>query len=483
MIANFTKMKLKKFFGSILLAVAAGVIAVFIYTTFDQKEQTIVVQERPSMQYVNLPGAATAAPTDFIVAAETAVNAVVHVKTQSMRESRGNSIYEFFYGYRDTEPSPVTGYGSGVILSSDGYIATNNHVIEGSEDLEVILNDRRSFEAEIIGTDPNTDIAVIKISEKDLPFLKFGDSDQLRLGEWVLAVGNPYNLTSTVTAGIVSAKARNINILNRRLSIESFIQTDAAVNPGNSGGALVNTRGELVGINSAIASRTGAYTGYSFAIPASIVNKVTKDLIEFGAVQRALLGVNIVDVTADNAGENNIDLIEGVLITALVPDGAALSAGIEKNDVVIAINGIKVNTTSELMEQVSLYRPNDKISVTLRRKNKTLQKNVILRNPDGGTGIVERATVISTLGASFEKISNQEKRDLGIKNGLKVSELRSGKFRSEGIREGFIITEIDTQAINNTDDITRIIENDSDGGIYIKGIYPDGKIAYYAIPL
>jgi len=467
-----------------LLATAAGIIAVFLYTTVNNKEQTIIVQETPRMQYVNLPVTSTAAPSDFTLAAETAVDAVVHVKTQTMREGRGgNSFYDFFYGDREREPRLVPGYGSGVILTSDGYIVTNNHVIEGSQELVVILNDRREFDAEIIGMDPYTDLAVIKIKESNLPILTFGNSDQLRLGEWVLAVGNPYNLTSTVTAGIVSAKARNIGILNEsQMDIESFIQTDAAVNPGNSGGALVNTMGELVGINTAIASRTGTFAGYSFAIPVSLVSKVTRDLIEFGTVQRAILGVMITDVTAENAKQNNIDLIEGVLVTGLREEGAALDAGIELWDVIVAINGVKVNTSSQLQEQVSRYRPNDKINVTLRRKNKTLQKDIVLRNLEGGTGIVEREEVIDVLGVSFEDISTAEKRDLGIENGLRVADINNGKFRSSGMREGFIITQINNRKVDDVDDIKRILEA-SEGGIYVEGIYPDGLIAYYAIRL
>ena len=339
------------------------------------------------------------------MAAEAAVHGVVHVKTKAYREGSGNPFYDFFFGYRDDgEPEPVLGYGSGVILTSDGYIVTNNHVIEGSEEVEVILNDKRSFDAEIIGTDPNTDLAVLKIRENNLPILRFGDSDALRLGEWVLAVGNPYNLTSTVTAGIVSAKARNINILRGEglsLSIESFIQTDAAVNPGNSGGALVNTNGDLVGINAAIASRTGAFTGYSFAIPVSIVKKVVEDIIEYGAVQRAVLGVIITELDAEAARKNNIDNITGVLVTGLRQNGAAIDAGIKVNDVITAVNGVPVNSPSELQEQVSRYRPNDKIGVTINRGNKIIQDGCCAAEPSGGTGIVERQEDISSLGASF----------------------------------------------------------------------------------
>jgi len=476
-------MNAKRFFGSMLLAIAGGIAAVLIYTAIDQKEPTYIVQETPGMQYVNLPPAGTIAPTNFIVAAETAVDAVVHVKTKALRESSGNPFYDFFFGpQEDGEPEYGVGYGSGVILRSDGYIVTNNHVIEGSEEVEVILNDKRSFDAEIVGTDPNTDLAVLKINENNLPFLRFGSSDNLRLGEWVLAVGNPYNLTSTVTAGIISAKARNIRILNERLAIESFIQTDAAVNPGNSGGALVNTNGDLVGINAAIASRTGAFTGYSFAIPVSLVKKVVEDVIEFGVVQRALLGVTIDELDADAAKKNNIDEIAGVLVTGTTTGGAAVDAGIEANDIITAINGVRVNSTSELQEQVSRYRPNDKISVSINRENRVIQMDVVLRNLEGGTGIVEKQEAVSAFGASFEELTSSEKRNLGIKSGVRVVDVKSGKFRNEGIKEGFVITQINNRLVNRPEDIKSIVETSEDG-IYIEGIYPDGSIAYYAIEL
>jgi Do/DeqQ family serine protease len=476
-------MNAKRFFGSMLLAIAGGIAAVLIYTAIDQKDPAYIVQETPGMQYVNLPTGEAIAPTDFVVAAETAVDAVVHVKTKTYREGSGNPFYDFFFGYRDDgEPELQMGFGSGVILTSDGYIVTNNHVIKGSEEVEVVLNDKRSFDAELLGADPNTDLAVLKIREKNLPFLKFGNSDNLRLGEWVLAVGNPYNLTSTVTAGIVSAKSRNIGILGEQLDIESFIQTDAAVNRGNSGGALVNTNGELVGINAAIASRTGAFTGYSFAIPVSLVKKVVEDIIEFGTVQRALLGITIQELDADAAEQINIDKIAGVLVTGLRPNGAAIDAGILENDVITAINGVPVNSPAELQEQVSRYRPNDKISVTINRKNQIIKMDVVLRNPEGGTGLVERQESFSAFGASFEELSSSEKRNLGIKNGVRVVEVNSGKFRSRGIKEGYVITEINDRSVNSIDDIKNIVDK-SDGGIYIEGIYPDGNIAYYAIPL
>jgi len=466
----------------VLVAVLGGVIAVSLYSVIDGNESTIIVQETPSARYINLPAAGeSAAPSDFILAAEEAVHAVVHVKTKAIREGNGNPLYDWFFGDGSAPSRPVLGYGSGVIITSNGYIVTNNHVIEGSQEIEVTLNSKEIYDAELVGKD--TDLAVLKIDNDKLPFLRYGSSDVLRLGEWVLAIGNPYNLTSTVTAGIVSAKARNINILEGPLAIESYLQTDAAVNPGNSGGALVNTRGELVGINSAIASpRTGAFTGYSFAIPVSIVQKVVKDIIEFGTVQRAILGVTITDVTAELAKEKNLDQLQGVLILGVREEGAAKPAGIKEDDIVTAINGVRVNSSAELQDQVSRYRPNDRISVTLLRDNKEKQFDVVLRNPDGGTGIVKKDESISVLGATFEEVSNTEMKKLEIENGLKVAKISSGKFRTHGIREGFVITQINNRKVNSVDDIKNIIKS-ADGGIYVEGIYPDGLIAYYAIKL
>jgi serine protease Do len=475
-------MKTKQIIVSVLIAVAGGLIAVFIYARLDRKQPAVIVEEKPAVRYINMPGDADAAPSDFTTAAEFAVDGVVHVKTKALREGTGNPFYDFFFGYRYGEPEPVVGYGSGVIITDDGYIVTNNHVIEGSQTIEVILNDKRSFEAQVIGSDPSTDLAVLKVKANRLPYLVYGNSDALRLGEWVLAIGNPYNLTSTVTAGIVSAKARSINILSDNMAIEAFIQTDAAVNPGNSGGALINTKGELVGINAAIASRTGAFSGYSFAIPVSIVKKVVNDIMEFGSVQRAILGVTITEVTAESAKEYNIARIEGVVVTGLRQNSSAIEAGIELGDQIIAVNGVRVNNPSELQEQISRYRPNDRITVTILRNNRERQLNVVLRNPSGGTGMVRKAEAIEVLGASFGEVTSQERKSLGIKNGVKVVELTSGKFRNAGIREGFIITQINNTSVNNPGEVEKIINN-SRGGVYVEGVYPDGLIAYYTVRL
>lgn len=455
--------------------------AVFIYAKFFQPEPQIVeIQTAPEVRQISLPGAESRFTMDFTAAASATVNAVVHVKTTAFRQTEVNPLYEFFFGITpESDPRPVTGFGSGVIISEDGYIVTNNHVIDGSDEIEVTMNDRRVFTAKMIGSDPTTDLALIKIDAKGLPKLTYGDSDNLQLGEWVLAVGNPYNLTSTVTAGIVSAKARNINILRNQFSIESFIQTDAAVNPGNSGGALVNTAGRLVGINTAIASRTGAYTGYSFAVPVSIVQKVVSDLIEFGEVQRAILGVTIRDVTSTLAEEENLEGTKGVYVVDLTDTGAAKDAGIKPGDVILSINDIAVNTVSELQEQVSKYRPKDKVKVILKRKGDLKQFEVVLRNMEGNTDIVKTNEVIEILGAQLEPLSNAEKRKLGITSGVRVTSLKPGKFMKVGIKQGFIVTSVNKTAVNSVKDISDILR-DVDGGVIIEGVYGDGSKSYYA---
>jgi len=480
-------MKNRRFLGTFLAAVFAAMIAVVAYAAFFQPETKIVaVESQPSMKFANLPTDADGDYVDFTYAAEKAVHAVVHVKTKAMRnEYSGNPLYEFFFGdrYYNEQPRPMMGFGSGVIISEDGYIVTNNHVIDDMDEIEVVLNDRRSFKAKVIGTDASTDLALLKIDLDGLPYLTYGNSDELRLGEWVLAVGNPYNLTSTVTAGIVSAKARNLNILRgQQFAIESFIQTDAAVNPGNSGGALVDTRGDLIGVNTAIASRTGAYSGNSFAVPVSIVKKVIGDLMEFGVVQRALIGVEITDVTQELANENNIDEVSGVYISRVTDEGAAKEAGIKEGDVIISVNNIPVNTVSELQDQIIRYRPKDKVDVLVKRDNKEKHFDVVLRNMNGNTEIVKKSETISLLGAGFKPVSDKEKSKLQINHGVKVSDINAGKLMKAGIRKGFIITEINNKKIQNVKDIEEVLEN-VEGGVYIEGIYPDGVVAYYAFGL
>jgi Do/DeqQ family serine protease len=369
-------------------------------------------------------------------------------------------------------------FGSGVIISDNGYIVTNNHVIDEAEKIKVVLNDKREFEAKLIGADPTTDVALLKIDASNLPFIKYGNSNDLKLGEWVLAVGNPFNLTSTVTAGIVSAMARNLGINDEELSIESFIQTDAAVNPGNSGGALVNQRGELVGINTAIASQTGVYSGYSFAVPVTIVKKVVSDLKEYGEVQRALLGVNIADVTAELAEEQNLDKVEGVFVGGVPEDGAANAAGIKQGDVILSVGGIKVNSMAELQEKVSQYRPGDKVVVVVKRDNKEKQFNVTLRNRHGDTQVVRGDEKELVLGAEIEGINNKDREQLGIDYGIKVAEINKGKLKDAGIEKGFIITSVNKRPVNDAGDLKREISN-ARGGILVEGIYPNGETAYF----
>lgn len=476
-------MKNKRIAGTALTAVIAAMIAVFTYAQWFQPEQDVVtVPSRQDVQYASLPSADQQGAVDFTFAAEKAVNSVVHVKTQAIREETysGNPFYEYFFGEKGlSQRQPVRGFGSGVIVSEDGYIITNNHVIDKMDEIEVVLNDKRTFSAEVIGTDPNTDLALLKIDMEDLPFLEYGNSDRLKLGEWVLAVGNPYNLTSTVTAGIISAKARNINILREQFAIESFIQTDAAVNPGNSGGALVNLNGELMGINTAIASRTGAYSGNSFAVPVSIVKKVINDLKEYGIVQRAFLGVTIQDVTQELADENNIDELSGVYVNGLSEGGAAKDAGIKAGDIILRVNNVPVNSVSQLQEQISKFRPNDEVEVLVKRNGKEKLFEVTLRNMSGDTDIVTVDESLSLLGASFEPVSEDEKEKLGITHGVQVVSLKAGKLLKAGVREGLIITKINNQDIHSVSDIKQIVENVA-GGVYIEGIYPDGLIAYYA---
>lgn len=478
-------MKVRRIFGLFAVAMLGALAAVIIYARLFQAAPAVVeVPVESKVRYVSLPGTESGSALDFTQAVAQSIDAVVHVKTKVFREYQVNPLYEFFFGEpQSTEAPPILGFGSGVIFSNEGYIVTNNHVIDGSDEIVVVLNDKREFKAELIGADPTTDIALLKIDHEGLSSLSFGDSDALQLGEWVLAIGNPYNLTSTVTAGIVSAKARNINILRtQEFSIESFIQTDAAVNPGNSGGALINTRGELVGINTAIASRTGAFTGYSFAVPVSIVEKVVKDLMDYGAVQRAILGVVIQEVTAELAAEHGIEKIEGVYVNGVRADGAAREAGIKEGDVILSVEGTKVNSGAELQEQVSKYRPGQKVSVMLRRKGTMKQFEVVLRNLEGNTEIVKRENVLEVLGASFEPLSDKEKRSLGISNGVKVTSVTPGKFSKVGIKEGFVLTLVNKRPVNSVKDIEKILD-DTEGGVIIEGVDKTGSRSYYAFGL
>lgn len=481
----FARMKAQRFLIPLVSAIIGGLIAVLVSNSVKEKDVVVQSPKNEDVHYVKDLLTDTNS-TNFTVAAERSVDAVVHVMTAYSyvdNYSSGNPLFDFFFGYRNySNPEPVLGSGSGVILTRDGFIVTNNHVIDNAQEIKVILNDKRSFDAKLVGRDPNSDIALLKINANDLPFISFGNSDELRLGEWVLAIGNPFNLTSTVTAGIVSAKARNIGLTNNNFAIESFIQTDAAVNPGNSGGALVNLKGELIGINTAIASRTGSYSGYSFAIPSSIAKKIVADLIEFGEVQRAILGVELHELTSENAAEHGIKDIKGVLITKVNKGGAAEQAGLKEGDVILDINGVQVNSLSQLQEQISKYRPNQQVELIVNRNNNKKHFTATLRNMKGSLEAVNSNEALSSLGASFQEISDQQKSDLGINYGVQISDLTDGKLRQGGIKEGYIITKVNRTPIKTVDDLKRVIGFTS-GGVLIEGVYPNGVVAYYAIGL
>ncbi len=424
---------------------------------------------------------------DFVFASENTVNSVVHVTTKVVTtQFQRDPFYEFFYGPgaggREFKQFG-SGSGSGVIVTNDGYIVTNNHVIEDASEIEVTLNDNRKYKAKIIGTDPSTDIAVIKIDEQDLPSVPLGNSDDIHIGEWVLAVGNPFNLTSTVTAGIVSAKARNINLLSERSSkdivpIESFIQTDAAVNPGNSGGALVNTKGELVGINTAIASRTGSYAGYSFAVPVNLVKKVISDLIDFGIVQRGYLGVQISEITQDLKEEKSLMDMKGVYVAGVVEDGGAEKAGVKEGDVILKIGNKEVNNVASLQEEVGKRRPGDKISVTIRnKKGEEEVKEILLRNKDGETSLVSKEEVKKNyaLGATFRELTSKEKEELGIINGVKIKSLSAGKLKALGLQEGMTITKINNEGVTSVEQLTNKLNDKSNKGVLLEILTESGK--------
>ena len=477
-------------------AVVFGAIAIF-YSPESSNTEFISQKQAASgsingstpVQYVSLPTPnGPELVMDFTFAAEHTLNTVVHVTNEFTEDYNRDPFYEFFYGPGGSSRTQKA-TGSGVIISEDGYIVTNNHVIDDADNIQITLNNEKSYKAKLVGTDPSTDIALLKIEEKGLAFISFGNSDDVRIGEWVLAVGNPFNLKSTVTAGIVSAKARDIDLLKYDESkeifpLESFIQTDAAVNPGNSGGALVNARGELIGINTAIASRTGSYTGYSFAVPSDIVKKVTDDLLEFGIVQRAFIGVALADISQEIADERKLINTDGVLVTGLILDGAAAAGGVKEGDVITQIGSLKINSVPALQEQIGQFRPGDKINLTVRRGETFKTYDLILRNKDGKTKLVTKSEVTkySALGATFKKITTEDMKTLHIKNGVKIASIGPGKLRSAGIKEGIIITKIDQKPVSSPEELVAILSTKK-GGILIEGITASGGKAYFGFGL
>ena len=429
---------------------------------------------------------------DFVSAAQKGVPAVVYIESRVKMEGERtyNSMWDYFYG--QSQPNIVEGEvsGSGVIVSADGYIVTNNHVVDEAGKIYVTLSDKKKYPAKVIGKDPETDLALLKIEAGNLPYIEYGNSDELQVGQWVLAVGNPYNLTSTVTAGIVSAKGRNIDILPREAAahrmypIESYIQTDAAVNPGNSGGALINTAGQLVGINSAIASTTGSYTGYSFAIPVNLVRKVVADLLQYGNVQRAFIGVNISNVSEEMAKTAGINSMNGAYVDSVLMGGAAKAAGIRQGDIILKVGDQDVNDVSNLEELIGRYRPGDVVHLSVIRNGQPIDVPVTLRNLDGTTAVVMPAkssnmVAISKLGASFAPLSDDEKQRLNLEGGAKIAQLNEGTLKDIGVKRGFIITKIDHQKVKSPEEV-RTMLNEKSGGVLVEGVYPNGMRAYYA---
>jgi serine protease Do len=432
--------------------------------------------------------------TDLTAASENTINSVVHVTTKVVQTTfQRDPFQEFFYGpgaggreYKQYG----SGAGSGVIISSEGYIVTNNHVIDNASEIEVILNDNSKYTAKVVGSDPATDIAVLKIEGSGFQPIPLGNSDDLKIGEWVLAVGNPFNLTSTVTAGIVSAKARNINLLSERsgkdiVPIESFIQTDAAVNPGNSGGALVNTKGELVGINTAIASQTGSYSGYSFAVPVNLVQKVMRDLIDYGIVQRGYLGVQISDISQEIKEKNKLPNLKGVFVAKVVEDGSADKAGLKDGDVILKIGNKEVNSVASLQEEIGKRRPGDKVSITIRQKDgDEVIKELVLRNKEGETSLVSKEEIKKNvaLGATFSELTDKEKKELNVSYGVKIKTLAAGKLKSLGLSEGTIITKVNNEPIETIEQLTTKL-NGVNRGILLEIMSESGKKDYVGFGL
>lgn len=503
---------MKKFGLTLLTAFVGGAMALGTYKVFENKyTDNMSFEDKQKVYFASNPMPAitsSAGEVDFTQAAAAVTPAVVYIRTTYSNTSGGGGrdpFEDFFgdmFGQRQRQSAPAMASGSGVIISPDGYIVTNNHVVEKADKITVTTNDHRTFSAKVIGTDPNTDLALIKISGTNLPIVKLGNSDDARVGEWVLAVGNPFNLTSTVTAGIISAKGRNIGIIGSeennddnpfgrtrggqstpRLNkaIESFIQTDAAINPGNSGGALVNTRGELIGINSAIASHTGSYEGYGFAIPVNLAKKVLNDIEKYGSVRRGYIGVNFTELNTDVAQQLGISNTTGLYVNDVVAGGGAEQAGVRKGDIITKVEGTTVYESSDLQERVGRLHPGDKINLTVLRNGS--EKNVTITLKSDATGAAPRTAAVSRsaeelynkLGASFQPITPAQRAKLHVQSGVQVTQVRSGGFFDETeIPVGSVITSINKQPINNPGDIDKAITNLRNGMVVISGVYPDG---------
>jgi serine protease Do len=464
----------------VVVAAIGGVIGSFFtlryfgtdglpYSSITQRQQLVLTGTSRDTTY-HVPE-----ELDFLATAKQVTSGVVHIRTA--------------YGPGDFSLNPLQSYehpvhssGSGVIISDDGYIVTNNHVIEDATNVEVVMNNNQRYYAKIVGTDPSTDLALLKIKAKNLPFIKYGNSDNIAAGEWVLAIGNPFDLNSTVTAGIVSAKARNIGILRDRnnLQVEAFLQTDAAVNPGNSGGALVNLKGELIGVNTAIATSSGGYQGYSFAIPVSLVKKVMDDLLEFGKVQRGLLGIEIADVNAMIAESFNLPVSQGVLINGVREGSAAEESGLREGDVIVGIDGRIINSVSELQEWVARNRPGKEIHVAYLRAGQKGEVKARLKNNEGGETLNKKEISHALKGAQFEDVPYRDLAKLMLEGGVRINRVDEGKWKKAGLKETFIIAFIDKVPVDNVEDLNRILEYKK-GGILVEGYYPNGQKGTYGV--
>lgn len=460
----------------ILIAFVSGMAGAFLYNVVNPAKSYYVTQ--PSAPKIDLTTYTNTqdikSNEEFVAASAICTKNVVFINTLSQQTTSN-----WFDAYFGGNTQQVEGSGSGVIYSSDGYIITNNHVIDKSTKIEVVY-EKKTYQAKMIGTDPSTDLALLKIEAQNLPAVKLGASKDLRIGEWVLAVGNPFNLNSTVTAGIVSAKGRNINVVNSQFPIESFIQTDAAINPGNSGGALVNVKGELIGINTAILSRTGSYTGYGFAVPVDIVKKIVRDLSKYGEVQKPFFGAEVDEINTTYSDKLKLDNLNGVVITYIQKDGAAEKIGLKKNDIILKMGDYDINSKGSFDEYLSYFSPGDKIKVVYKRENKIHEGQLTLTNREGTTEILKRETYKSeSLGADFEIISKVEKEKLGITNGIRIVKVGNGLIRKLSLGEGFIITSINKVKVNAPEEVVEILEKIR-GNVVIEGINSIGQKGYYS---
>ncbi len=474
---------MKKILSLILVSALGGALTLGSYLMFFDKSDNSLYQinETPVLMQTNYKpiNVAAAEKTDFTEIAEKTVHAVVHVKNVSITSTSSNPLLDFFYGQSASKEQRIVGTGSGVIISPDGYIITNYHVVKGAKELEITLNNKETYLAEIIGVDESTDIALLKIDQTNLPNLPFGNSDNLRVGEWVLAVGNPFNLTSTVTAGIVSAKARDINISRNNNRIESFIQTDAAVNPGNSGGALVNVRGNLIGINTAISSQTGSYIGYSFAVPSNIAKKVIEDILEYGNVQRAYLGINYEELDSKKSKDFGVNNTEGVIITRVIEHGAAKESGLLSNDIITKMDNVKITKFSDLQGFLGSKRPGDKVAVRVIRNESEKIFQVRLKNQFGKLKYGSTDFSNYFIG-ELKPISKSDANRFEINYGVKIIKLKNkGLQETYGIQSGDIILAIEEQKVNSANDVERLLKKyQNKDYVELQILTQKGKLGY-----